>query len=143
MKTNSSQREIRVQTVERSLMLLEILAEQNTPLSLTRIAQLANLNISSVYRILNTLCRSGFVEQEKTTSQYQLGIKAFLIGNAVLQRINIREVALPYLEQFALKNHESIYLAILSNRNVVYTDAVRSWARFKSGFKLECRYPFA
>ncbi len=116
----TKQREIRVQTVERSLKLLEVLAEQSTPLTLTRIGQLSNLNLSSAYRILNTLCRSGFVEREKTTGHYQLGLKAFLIGNAVLQRMNIREVALPYLSRFVENTNETIYLAILSHQNVIY-----------------------
>jgi IclR family acetate operon transcriptional repressor len=117
MKTNIKQREIRVQTVERSLMLLEILAEQNTPLTLTRIGQLTKLNLSSAYRILNTLCRSGFVEREKVTGHYQLGLKAFLIGNAVLQRLNIREVALPHLNQLVQNINESVYLAIIMPRD--------------------------
>ena len=134
MKTKSGEREIRVQTVERSLMLLEILAKQNTPLTLTRIGQLTQLNLSSAYRILNTLCRSGFVEREKT-GQYQLGLKAFLIGNAVLQRLNIHEVALPHLNQFVENNKESIYLAILSNQSVVYTDAVKTMDPIQIGIQ--------
>jgi DNA-binding IclR family transcriptional regulator len=141
MKTDTIQREIRVQTVERSLMLLEILAEQNTPLTLTRIGQLTKLNISSAYRILNTLCRSGFVEREKTTGHYQLGLKAFLIGNAVLQRLNIREIALPHLDQFVQNNKESIYLAILSNQNVVYTDAVKTTGPIQIGIQTGLQVP--
>jgi DNA-binding IclR family transcriptional regulator len=141
MKTATEQREIRVQTVERSLMLLEVLAEQNTPLTLTRIGQLTKLNLSSAYRILNTLCRSGFVEREKTTGNYQLGLKAFLIGNAVLQRLNIREIALPHLNQFVQNNKESIYLSILSNQNVVYTDAVRTMGPIQIGIQTGLQVP--
>jgi Transcriptional regulator len=141
MKTNTEQREIRVQTVERSLLLLEVLAEQNTPLTLTQIGQLTKLNLSSAYRILNTLCCSGFVERDKITGQYQLGIKAFLIGNAVLQRLNIRDVALPYLNQFVQNNKESIYLAILSNQNVVYTDSVKAMGPIQIGIQTGLQVP--
>ncbi len=141
MKTKNEQREIRVQTVERSLMLLEVLAEQNTPLTLSRIGQLTQLNLSSVYRILNTLCRSGFVEREKATGHYQLGLKAFLIGNAVLKRLNIREVALPHLNQFVENNKESIYLAILSNQSVVYTDAVKTMGPIQIGIQTGLQVP--
>lgn len=126
MKADTPQREIRVQTVERALMILEIMAKQNETLPLTRIGKLVKLNLSTTYRLLNVLCRSGFVEREKGTGNYRLGIKAFLIGNTVLQRIDLREVAMPYLNQLMQTSGESVYLAILSNKNVVYTDCVRA-----------------
>jgi DNA-binding IclR family transcriptional regulator len=141
MKSTTKQREIRVQTVERSLMLLEVLAQQSVPLTLTRIGQLTKLNLSSAYRILNTLCRSGFVERERNTGHYQLGLKAFLIGNAVLQRLNIREIALPHLNQFAENCNQSIYLSILTNQNVIYTDAIRSTGLIQISIQTGLQFP--
>lgn len=126
MKAETGHREIRVQTVERALMILEIMAKQNETLPLTQIGKLAKLNLSTTYRLLSVLCRSGFVEREKGTGNYRLGLKAFLIGNTVLQRIDLREVAMPYLNQLMQATGESVYLAILSNQNVVYADSVKT-----------------
>jgi DNA-binding IclR family transcriptional regulator len=141
MKSTTNRKEIRVQTVERSLKLLEVLAEQGTPLTLTRIGQLTHLNLSSAYRILNTLCQSGFVEREKATGHYQLGLKAFLIGNAVLQRMNIRDIAIPYLSRFVENSNESIYLAILSRHHVIYTDVIRSTGLIQIGIQTGLQFP--
>ena len=88
MRANTEPRVVRVQSVERSLALLEIMAEHSAPLPLSRIGKLANLNLSTAYRLLNALCRSGFIERESSNGYYKLGLKTFLIGNAVLQRIN-------------------------------------------------------
>jgi DNA-binding IclR family transcriptional regulator len=126
MKAENAQREIRVQTVERALMILEVMAKQNDTLPLTQIGKLVKLNLSTTYRLLNVLCRSGFVEREKGSGNYRLGLKAFLIGNTVLQRIDIREVAMPYLNQLMQVSGESVYLAILSGQNVVYADSVKT-----------------
>jgi DNA-binding IclR family transcriptional regulator len=126
MRVNSTPREIRVQTVERSLLILEIMARQNAAISLTQIGKLVKLNLSTTYRLLNALCRSGFVEREKTSGNYRLGLKAFLIGNTVLQRIDLREIALPFLTELVQSCNESAYLAILSNQDVVYTDGVKT-----------------
>ncbi len=126
MRTITAQREIRVQTVERSLMILEIMAKQNELLSLTQIGKLVKLNLSTTYRLLNALCRSGFVERDKATGNYRLGLKAFLIGNTVLKRIDLREIALPYLNELVQNCNEPAYLAVLSNQNVVYTDGVKT-----------------
>lgn len=126
MKAETKNREIRVQTVERALSILEVMAEQNETLPLTQIGKLVKLNLSTTYRLLNVLCRSGFVEREKGSGNYRLGLKAFLIGNTVLQRIDLQEVAMPYLYQLMQASGESVYLAIQSNQNVVYTNSVRS-----------------
>ncbi len=126
MKSETGHREIRVQTVERALMILEVMAKQNETLPLTQIGKLVKLNLSTTYRLLNVLCRSGFVEREKGTGNYRLGLKAFLIGNTVLQRIDLREVAMPYLTELMQTSGESVYLAILSNQNVVYADSVKA-----------------
>ncbi len=126
MRANTAKREIRVQTVERSLMILEVMAKQSASLPLTQIGKLVQLNLSTTYRLLNTLCRSGFVEREKGTGNYRLGLKAFLIGNTVLQRIDLREIALPYLNALVPDCNESVYLAILANQNVIYTDGIKT-----------------
>ena len=125
MKAETGNREIRVQTVERALMILEVMAKQNETLPLTQIGKLVKLNLSTTYRLLNVLCRSGFVEREKSSGNYRLGLKAFLIVNTVLQRIDLREVAMPFLNQLMQDSGESVYLAIQSSQNVVYTDSVK------------------
>jgi IclR family acetate operon transcriptional repressor len=128
-------KEIKVKTVERTLGLLEVLAEQSTPLPLTRIGQIAKLSVSTTYRLLNTLCRSGFVERDKTTGHYRLGLKAFLIGNAALKNIELRPIALPHLDQLAQNLGESIFLAILSNQNVIYSDCIKTVGPIQVGIQ--------
>ncbi|MGE5583025.1 MAG: IclR family transcriptional regulator [Bacillota bacterium] len=126
MRTKEIPPEMRVKTVERSLAILEVMAQQNTALPLTEVSKLAHLNISTTYRLLSALRNSGFVEREIITGFYRLGLKAFLIGNAVLQQMDIRKTALPYLNALMQATGESVYLAMLSGSNVIYTDAVKS-----------------
>jgi IclR family transcriptional regulator, acetate operon repressor len=128
-------KEIKVKTVERTLDLLGVLAEQNTPIPLTRVSQIAKLSISTTYRLLSTLCRSGFVERDKISAHYRLGLKAFLIGNAALQNIELRPIALPHLNQLALNLGESIFLAIISNQNVIYSDCIRTAGPIQVGIQ--------
>jgi IclR family acetate operon transcriptional repressor len=135
MNPNRELKEVKVKTVEKTLFLLELLADQNLPLSLTRIGQLSNLSISTVYRLLNTLCRSGFVERDKLTGHYKLGIKAFLIGNAALQKVELRQVALPHLTQLAKTCNNSVYLSIFSQQNVFYSDCIRTSSPIQIGIQ--------
>jgi DNA-binding IclR family transcriptional regulator len=135
MRTTIEPREIKVKTVEKTLTILEILAEQNKPLSLTLLGRLSKLSLSTTYRLLNTLCQSGFIERELSTGHYKLGLKAFLIGNAALQNIELRPTALPYLKQLAQNCAESIYLAIRSGENILYSDCVKTTSPIQIGIQ--------
>ncbi|HEX3048810.1 MAG TPA: IclR family transcriptional regulator [Bacillota bacterium] len=133
MRSNSELKEIKVKTVDRTLMLLEILAEEKTPLTLTRLGQLSKLSLSTIHRLMSTLCRSGFVEREKNTGCYKLGLKAFLIGNAALQSVDLRPTAIPFLSQLAQGSQAPAYLAVLSNQDVIYSDCVKTPGPFQIG----------
>lgn len=135
MRTATEPREIKVKTVERTLMLLEIMAEQSRPLTLTRLSQLSHLSVSTTYRLLSTLNRSGFVEREKISGEYKLGIKAFLIGNAAMQAIDQRSIAMPILNRLARECDGSVYLAMLSGPNVIYTDNAKTSGPLQIGIQ--------
>lgn len=125
MDNAKKSRDIKIKTVEKALTLLEILAEQNVSLPLTRLTQLSKISLSTCYRLMNTLWRNGFVERDNATDCYKLGFKAFLIGNAALQNIDLRPIAMPYLKQLAEVCDESIFLAILFGQNVTYLENVK------------------
>lgn len=126
MRAQRELKEVKVKTVEKTLSLLELLAEQKMPLSLTQVSQLSNISISTVYRLLNTLTRSGFIERDRVTGYYQLGLKAYQIGNAALQKVELRNIVLPYMNNLSNQCQESVYLAIFSQQNVFYTDCVKT-----------------
>jgi IclR family acetate operon transcriptional repressor len=133
MYGNRELKETKVKTVERTLKLLEALAEQSAPVSLTRAGQLSKLSVSTAYRLLNALCRSGFVERDRQTGHYKLGLKAFLIGNAALQNVELRPAARPFLNKLSESCHESAYLAILSGHDVIYADVAKTSSPFQVG----------
>lgn len=135
MRSGIEPKEVKVKTVEKTLKLLELLAEQSSPIPLTKLGQMSKLSLSTVHRLLNTLCRSGFVEREKATGYYKLGLKAFLIGNAALQNVELRPTALPFLNQLMEITKESVYLAILSNQDVIYADTVKAIGPMQIGMQ--------
>jgi len=131
----TEEKTIKVKAVEKTLRLLEILAEHDTPLPLTRLGQITHMSLSTVHRLLNTLCSSGFVEREPVTGHYRLGLKAFLIGNAALQNVSLRPTALEVMQVLAEEVQESVYLAVLSQQDVIYSDAVRPAGMIQFGIQ--------
>jgi DNA-binding IclR family transcriptional regulator len=115
-----------VQAVDRALSILEALAKEGAPMSLTLISSELKLNISTVHRLLATLIAAKFVVQEKDSGKYKLGLKVFEIGYSVVKNLNIPQIAKPYLKELVEKFNETINLAVLDGKEVIYIDQVES-----------------
>ena len=114
-----------VQSVERVFNILEIMAGEGAPITVTELAEKVNLKISTVHRLLSTLLHRGYVEQEES-NKYRLGLKLMELGNSVLYYSDIRTVARPFLEELVDRCNETVNLAILDDTDVVYIDQVES-----------------
>lgn len=130
-----------VQAVDRTLAILEVLAEVGIPMALSDISQKVKLNISTVHRLLNTLINRDFVQQDSQTSRYRLGLKMFALGNTALYSLDIRSVAKPYLKELVDKCNETANLSILDGNQVVYIDQVESTSMIKMFAKVGSRGP--
>ncbi|HEX3044201.1 MAG TPA: IclR family transcriptional regulator [Bacillota bacterium] len=115
-----------VQAVKRALLLLEILAKEAKSISISELSKKSNLKLTTVHRLLNTMMSREFVEQDETTLQYRLGIKAFEVGNAALATNDLRIAAQTYLKQLAQQVNETTNLAVLDGSEVVYIDQLES-----------------
>lgn len=138
---NAHAREKTVQSVDRTLSILEVMAEQGAPMTLSEISGTLNLKISTVHRLLKTLIIKGFADQDPYTGKYQLGIKTFRIGNTALYALDIRTVARPHLKKLVDECNETVNLAVLDNGYVVYIDQVESEKMIKMIANLGSRAP--
>lgn len=115
-----------VQSVERALRILEVIAQEGKPMSVTDIALVSGLSPGTVHRLLNTMMSRGFIQQDPGTSRYKLGVKLFNIGNSALYDLDVRSVANPHLKRLVERCNETANLAILDQGEVVYVDQVES-----------------
>ena len=115
-----------VQTLGRSLDVLEVLAQAEHALGVTEIGNLISLHKSTVYRILHTLCHRGYVERVKDNERYQLGIKIVELGMRFLNDLEIRKVASPVLNDLAKLLNEVVHLVLPDEGQVVYIDSAES-----------------
>lgn len=111
-----------VQTLERALDILEVLAHAEEPLGVIEISNRIGLHKSTVHRILQTLCYRGYVEKEKDREPYHLGVKIIELGIRFFDDLEIRKVASSYLVLLAKSLDEVVHLVLLDNSEVVYID---------------------
>jgi DNA-binding IclR family transcriptional regulator len=114
-----------IQVIERMMSLLDALASSPDPVSLKHLAQDTGLHPSTAHRILASLTDARFVERQDA-GNYRLGIRLLELGNLVKSRINLREVALPYMQRLHEQIGESINLGIRHEDEIVYIERTSS-----------------
>jgi DNA-binding IclR family transcriptional regulator len=129
--TQSSRRKYQVHSLERGLDLIELLARANPEKTLKELSQEAGFNISTAHRILNALKSRGYVRQEATNSKYKLTFKLFELGNRVVEKLNLREEAVPLLKNLAEKTGESAYLTILDEDEALCLERIDGYQYVK------------
>ena len=83
------------------------------------------VNASTVSRLLATLAAAGYVDQS-TNGRYRLGIRLVQLGNAVVDRLDLRELARPELERLVDAVGETATLSVAGGHEAVTVDFVRS-----------------
>ena len=115
-----------VAAVERALLVLEILADEPEPLGVNDIARRLEVSPSSASRLLGTLSSHGLVERVEATGRYRLGVRLLQLGTHVLQRLDVRTVARPILDQVEVATGETATLSLPAAGEGVTVDHVPS-----------------
>ena len=130
-----------IQVFERADQLLGLLASQASPVGLKSLASESRLNISTVHRILGALSAIGLVEHQ-AGGFYRLGLRWMEYGNLVRERLQIRDVARPFIEQLHEQIGEPVNLAIRDGDEIIYLDrAAANAARVRVFYRVGSRAP--
>ena len=115
-------RENVVKSVSRALDIIMLISMKKGGLGVTEIANQMDINKSSVFRILSTLVQYGYVEQDKESGRYKLGYKFLEISSKLLESMDLREEAKPYLKELESETNEVIHLVVYDEGDVVYIE---------------------
>ncbi len=90
------------------------------------VARVTGINASTVSRLLATLTEAGYVEHMAESGRYRLGLRLLELGNEVLARLDLREVAHPHLQALAEETGETVTLSAPGEGHAVTVDFVQS-----------------
>jgi DNA-binding IclR family transcriptional regulator len=113
----------RVAAAGRSVAILDALAEGGT-MGTNELARRTAMTASTVSRQLGTLVGSGLVEFVGESGQYRLGIRVVQLANAVLGRLDVRNVARPHLEALVEAVDETATLSVPGEPDAITVDFV-------------------
>ena len=103
-----------VQSLTRALSILDTLAESDEGLTLTALARKVTLPPSSAHRLLTTLQRQRFVRFDQATMTWQIGVQAFVVGNAFARTRDVATLAKPYMRRLMEETGETVNLYVLT-----------------------------
>lgn len=107
----------------RAVAILDALADGGEA-GTTAVARRTGISPSTVSRQLGTLVRLGLVEHVPATGRYRLGLRVLRLANAVLGRLDLRDVARPHLERLVREVGETATLSIPGERDAITVDFV-------------------
>jgi DNA-binding IclR family transcriptional regulator len=135
------ERENMVKSVSRALDIIGLVGSKKGGLGVTEIANQMDINKSSVYRILSTMVQYGYIEQDSDTGRYKLGYKFLEISSKLLESIDLRAEAKPYLQELENETNEVIHLVVYDQGEVVYIEKLEGNETLRMHSKVGKRAP--
>lgn len=112
-----------VPAVEESSRILITLARNNPgKMTLTQIRKEVGIHNSKAFSILNTLQKFGFVQKDPVTKTYSLGMGLIYLSQKVLDTLDLREAASPFLSRLSSGTNSTAFLGLIAG-NYVYVAA--------------------
>ncbi|HBT82626.1 MAG TPA: IclR family transcriptional regulator [Desulfuromonas sp.] len=115
-----------IQAVSHALDLLEQFHDEIDELGVTELSKRLKLHKNNVFRLLATLESRGYIEQNRVTENYRLGLKTLELGQTFIRQMGLLRQSKPVLESLVKECNETTYVAILKDFNIIYLDAVET-----------------
>ncbi|MFF4316328.1 IclR family transcriptional regulator [Streptomyces sp. 900105755] len=128
--------------LDKAVALLDCFRPEGGAFRLTELAARSKLPKTTVFRLCADLVRLGLLERDADT--YRLGGALFELGSLVPRRHDLREAALPFLQDLFEATHETVHLGVREGHEVVYVerihghDALRLPSRIGGRLPLTC-----
>jgi len=110
--------------LKRGIQVLDCFTPSRPTLSLTEIANRLDIPKATAHRLVGALEAIGCLLNDDDTGKYRLGIATLEWASAFLAGLRYPDVAQLYLERLADTVHESVSMAILDHREIVYVARV-------------------
>jgi IclR family transcriptional regulator, acetate operon repressor len=106
----------------KAFRVLDSFGPETGSLTLGEVARRASLPKSTVHRIVGQLTQWGVLE--RTDGGFRLGIRLFEWGSLVPHQRELREAAVPFMEDLYESTHETVHLGLLDGTEVIYVDKI-------------------
>ena len=130
-----------IEALGRGLQILEAFSEQSHSLSLTEITSIVGLDKSTVFRFVYTLEKLGYLDRDPETKRYRPGLNVLRLGFAVLNNLEMTQIAQPYLKALSAECGETTNMTIRDGEEIVYVVRNKTGRIISVNLQLGSRLP--
>lgn len=118
-----------------------IISAEGRDVSLTDLSRGLNLPKGTVHRILATLVKNKYLQQDPNTRKYVLGLRFMDIECILNSRQTLRRAISPLLKQLHSRCKETVSAAILVENEIEYVDRYESEMNLRVAINIGTRFP--
>ena len=114
-----------MKTLDKFFKIIELL-ENHSNLRLQDISNMLDVNKSTAHRFLKVMLENGLVKKNEDNGRYSLGLRFLNISTKIIDSIDVRKIAHPYLIELEEATGETVHLTTFDGKNIVYIDKIES-----------------
>jgi len=108
-----------IHSLNKGLEVLEMVAADGGEAALSDLTRRLNWDKSTIFRLLTTLIRRGYVEQDPDTKRYRLGYRILHLERYLFQSLDLPRLSRDLLTDLANATGEAAHLATLHRSHVI------------------------
>ena len=132
--------EVLNRTLQRSLAILELLADAPQGMTLGQVAAHLDLPKSSAFNLLHTLEDAKYLRMTPQGT-YQLSLKMFEVGAQAVNQVDLTAVLRQYMGDIHQAMNETTHLGVRSGLEVLYIDKLESTQSIRMASRIGARLP--
>jgi len=109
-----------VQSLTRALNLMTILGRSDRAMSLSELAEEAELSPSTAHRLLTTLQQERYVRFDQASRGWSIGVQAYVTGANFVKTRNLVDLAKPRMRRLMEESCELVNLAVEDNGEALF-----------------------
>ncbi|MCD9026250.1 IclR family transcriptional regulator [Cohnella silvisoli] len=122
-----------VPAIDKTMAIFKLFAESEQDYTVTEIHSQLDIPKGTVFMILSVLEGYGMVKKD-THGCYSLGPKIYELGMAYMTKIDIKQIAKPFMNRLAQETKFTAHLGIMSDNRILFVEKVelQSFIKFST-----------
>ncbi len=111
-----------VKVLEKAMKILDVYSMQENAFTLDDLTKRTGFDKSTVYRILRTMEKNGYIRYDQEDGLYRLGQRFMELGGVVYSATSVRKSVAPYLDALARSLKATVLVGIIIDDQFSYID---------------------
>ncbi|MDY6792354.1 MAG: IclR family transcriptional regulator [Thermodesulfobacteriota bacterium] len=117
--------------VKKAFQILRLISGTDRGLKISELSRNLSISKSTVHGITAALEELGAITRDPLTKRFTLGFTLFELGRSAYSRIDIKDLARPFMQDLMEKTQESVFLGVRNGEHVTIIDIVESMQDLK------------